>query len=449
MQSATQDATPLRFNPASPEFRQNPYPLYERLRREAPGLRTLGMLVLTRHEDVEAFLKSRHLSVGAIPRTIASAAQRLQTQDMAQALEFIRGSVVFTDNPQHARLRRLIGQAYSAQALAGLEALVDAQVLALLQEAEHDAAQRGGPGARQGAAIDLDFAQQVAARLPLNVLCAWMGVPLADRARIARQIHVLRYLLDPGMLRREQLESARDALADLMDYFTRHVRDVRGAETQAGAGQAAASLVALLQGARSGDDRLSPTEVAYACIMSFVAGNETTQCLAANTLAALHLFPAQMALLRASPALAGGAVEESIRFETPLQMTKRLALEDVQINGHAVAAGEQVLLCLGAANRDARRFGRPDAFDITRPDSGHVGFGHGMHACLGGALSRLQVVRLLQAFLARYESSELLDEADGCRTLNSLLRTWEHLHLRLHLRRDARETADSSHRPIS
>lgn len=437
MQSATQDAAPLRFNPASPEFRRNPYPFYDRLRLEAPGLRTLGMLVLTRHEDVEPFLKSRHLSVGAIPRTIASTADRLQAQDMSQVLEFIRGSVVFTDNPQHARLRRLIGQAYSAQALAGLETLVDAQVLALLQEAEQEVGQ--GP---RGKVVEVDFAQQVAARLPLNVLCAWMEVPVQDRARIARQIHALRYLLDPGMLRREQLESARQALAELTDYFMRHACGT-------GVGRQGASLLALLQGARSGNDRLSTTEAAYACIMSFVAGNETTQCLVANTLAALHLFPAQMALLRADPALAAGAVEESIRFETPLQMTKRLALEDLEINGHAVAAGEQVLLCLGAANRDARRFDRPDEFDITRPDGGHVGFGHGMHACLGGALSRLQAVRLLEVFLARYESSQLLDEAGGCRTLNSLLRTWEHLHLRLHMRRDARETADSSNRPLS
>lgn len=408
---ASAAASPLRFNASNPQFRRNPYSTYERLRREAPFFRTSGLLVITRYDDVEELLKSRQFSVGAIPRSIATAASRLQSPDMERVLEFVRGSVVFTDNPEHARLRRLIGQAYSTQALSQLEPIVDMEALSLLREADESG--------------KVEFVSQVAERLPLNVLSAWMGIPITERAWIAKQVHVLRYLLDPGLIRPEQLEAARHALFELTDYFWHHVRRTCTDNHQP-------NLVTLLKGARSTDDRLSAAEVADACIMSFVAGNETTQCLLTNTIASLHLFPEQLSVLRANPSLVGKAVEESIRFETPLQMTTRLALEDAEISGHPVSAGDQILLCLASANRDERRFDRAADFDILRANGGHVGFGHGMHACLGGALSRLQTSRLLHAFLTGYRASVLDDEGEGCQTLNSLLRTWRHLHLRFH-----------------
>jgi cytochrome P450 len=142
--------------------------------------------------------------------------------------------------------------------------------------------------------------------------------------------------------------------------------------------------------------------VAFACIMSFVAGTETTQCLIGNAVLALARHPRQLALLRVRPALVKRAVEESVRYETPLQFTKRVSHTPIEVNGTAIVAGEQILLCLGAANRDAAVFEDADTFDCAREGAPHVGFGYGLHACLGGQLARLQTERVLHALLTRY-----------------------------------------------
>jgi len=141
-------------------------------------------------------------------------------------------------------------------------------------------------------------------------------------------------------------------------------------------------------------DRLDDEEAAFICVMCFVAGHETTKSMIGNGLLALLRHPEQGERLRRDPRQAGPAVTEALRYDSPLQLTKRVAIRDVEIGGHLVSAGEQVLLCLGAANRDPEAFGRPDEFDISRdaPAStpAHLALGHGMHGCLGGALAQLQ-----------------------------------------------------------
>ena len=169
-----------------------------------------------------------------------------------------------------------------------------------------------------------------------------------------------------------------------------------------------------------GGDRLDDEEAAFVCIMCFVAGNETTKSLIGNGLLALLRHPAQGARLRADPTRAGAAVDEALRYDSPLQMTKRVATADVEIGGHLVPAGDQVLLCLGAANRDPEAFARPDEFDIGRFDPrrfepgpgtpGHHAKGPGMHGCLGAALARLQAA---VAFECLYRASRDLELAGG------------------------------------
>jgi hypothetical protein len=410
--SAKSDTTTerLRFNPMSAEFRVDPYSVYKRLREHAPYFRVPGALVLTRYEDVEEGLKNRDLSVAAIPNTISVTAQRLHIVDMDQVLEFVRGSIVFTDNPDHARLRRLIGQAYSPQALCGLKSIVNNETLDLLNDWK--------------SRKTVEVVSELANRLPLNVLCAWMGVPPCDREFVSEQVHTLRYLLDPGMISQIHFEASKAALGALASYFFNHLGHFRSNDLTG-------AFLSLLSVAQSAGDHLSDREIVYACIMSFVAGHETTQCLIGNTLAALHLFPKQLERLRSDIKLARNAVEESIRFESPLQMTKRLAPVDVNINGQIVSAGDHVLLCIGSANRDGNRFERPDEFDIDRLSPGHTGFGYGMHACLGGAMARLQAERFLAIFVERFPRSMLVHDGQGCRTLNSLLRGWTELHLQL------------------
>ena len=400
----------IRFNPFDPEFRRDPYPTYALLRAARPS-RSLGTLILTRYEDVVAALKTRAFSVDLIPQTILRHAEKLGLSNIGLADRFIRSSLVFTDDPAHTRLRRLLNQVFVPAFLEELRPAIRARVRDLLDA-------KFNPSS-------FDVVEDLAAPLPLGVLCDWMGVPTRDQPEIGRHIHAIRALLDPGMMTRVGLEHVLLSLSDLTDYMSLRVAKVDLALGPLGA------LVERLAAARFEGQGLSQEEIAFACIMCFVAGGETTQCLIGNTVRALLEHPDQLELLRSDPSSRITAtIEESIRYETPLQMTKRLALEDTVIGGEEVFKGEQILLCLAAANRDPLAFPDPDRFDITREVRPHVGFGYGMHACLGGALARMQAEIAVEALLEREPVLRRADPADSWQSHSLILRGMTSLPIR-------------------
>lgn len=377
-------AAGFKFNPTNPAFVQDPYPTYAWMRREAPNLQTLGTRILTRYDDVLAALKHRDLSVALIPDTIERTMSKLRVEGLGQIDRFIRSSIVFTDNPAHVRLRRLVNQAFTPRAVAEIAPLIDGEIAACLQAFE--------------AGETTDLMRELAQPLPVRVLCRWMQVDEEHRAYIAHHVHHIRLLLDPGMMGRRDYARAAGSLANLTDFFSDHA-DGPAAERE--------GPVRALISAQADGDQLSREEVAFACIMCFVAGTETTQCLIGNTVLAFANHPTQLTLLRERPELVQRAVEESVRFETPLQFTKRVARTQTSVNGIPIAVGEQILLCMGAANRDADVFNDPDEFDCEREGVPHVGFGYGLHACLGGQLARLQTERVLHTLLERYQVWEV------------------------------------------
>lgn len=409
MADAVRTAAPVRFNPMDPAFMQDPHAVYARLRREAPYLLTMGTRILTRYVDVQAALKDRRLSVALIPDTIVRSARKQGVGDVGQIERFIRNSIVFTDAPEHTRLRRLINQAYTPATIRELYGLIDAEVLACLDDFD--------------AHGNDDLIERVGQPLPVNVLCAWMGVPAMARGDIARHIHVIRYLLDPGLMTPSHFDAVGRSLATLTDYFSAHSRAVRRAGQR--------NLVSMLCDAESAGDRLAEEEVAFACIMSFVAGTETTQCLIGNMMVALARHPEQLRALRADAGLLPQAIEETTRFETPLQLTKRVVVEPIEVNGQPVAQGEQLLLCMGAANRDETVFEHPERYDLARKGPGHVGFGAGMHSCLGGLLARVQAERCLAAMLDRYADIDLAEPQVQWQTESLILRGPRRLPLRV------------------
>ena len=370
-----QVASAVRFNPFSAEFRRDPYPVYRDLRERAPVHRTLGMWVLTRHEDVRAVLRDRTFSAGLIPRQISRQAVRLGAEDVGRVERLSVSSLVFTDPPAHGRLRALVNHVFTGQAIDALRPRITAVVDRLLA----DTVARGG----------LDAIGEFAAPLPLTVMCDWMGLPddgssTGTRARIAGWTHDIRFILEPGLIRADDLDRVRAALESFVDVLNQVI-----AQRRARPGD---DLVSRLLAARTGDDdRLGDEEVVFVCVMCFVAGVETTTSLLGNAILALLRHPAQEALLRRRPDLVGDAVGEALRYNAPLQLTKRLATRDLEIGGHQVHAGDELLLCLGATGRDPAVFDDPDTFDLTRDRREHLAFGHGMHGCLGGALARAQV----------------------------------------------------------
>ncbi|MBL1078305.1 cytochrome P450 [Nocardia sp. 2] len=287
-----------------------------------------------------------------------------------------RTSLVFTDNPEHARLRALVNRAFTARAIAELRPTVTRVAEELLGRVD------GGE--------PLDLIADFAAPLPVAVLCEWMALPEDSRAEAGPRTRDIRFLLEPGLMKPADLARANAAVA----AFTETLRPLIVAR-RATPGD---DLISLLATASTGGV-LTDDEVAALCVMCFVAGTETTKYLIGNAVLALLRHPEQAARLRADPALVPAAVAEALRYDCPLQLTKRLATRELEIGGARISAGDQVLLCLGAANRDPEAFDRPDEFDITRTAGDHLAFGHGMHGCLGGALATLQAEIALELLL--------------------------------------------------
>jgi cytochrome P450 len=377
---------PVRFNPFSAEFRRDPYPLYRRLRETRPVHKTLGMWVLTRHADVREILRDRSFSAGLIPRLVSR--QAAGSGDDAGRLERLgRKSLVFTDNPDHARLRGLVNRVFTARAVAGLRPLVSKIADRLLRRAWD----QGG----------MDVIADFATPLPITVLCDWMALPDDLRQEAGSWTHDIRFLLEPGLMKGAGFAHTGQVVKAFSSALHSVVRD---REKRPGG-----DLISRLLAARTaGGDRLSDEELVIVCIMCFVAGNETTKSLIGNGVLALLDHPEQAGRLRARPGLVAGAVDEVLRYDSPLHLTKRLATRDTVIGDTTIREGDQVLLCLGAANRDPAMFAEPDEFDITRPAHGHLAFGHGMHGCLGGLLARLQAAVAFEYLFARAERLEPL-----------------------------------------
>ncbi|RZT86836.1 hypothetical protein EV383_3735 [Pseudonocardia sediminis] len=363
------NAARVRFNPFDPDVRRDPYPLYRRLRETDAVHRSLGMWVLTRHADVRTVLADRTFSAGLIPDLVA---RRIDRQDDPGSYYRIarlgRKSLVFTDNPDHARLRGLVNRVFTPRAVQALRPVVEDVAGDLVARARADGA--------------MDAVAGFAGPLPVRVLCAAMDLPAEVSDRVGAWTHDVRFLLEPGLMTPADLVRVRDVVEEFSGALTGVL-----AHRRAHPGE---DLLSRLLAARTGaGDALDHEEIVFVAIMCFVAGNETTTALVGNLLLALLRNPEQDALLRRRPGLVRGAVDEALRYDSPLQLTKRVPTRDVEIGGVPIAAGEQVLLCLGAANRDPAAFDRPDEFDITRTAPGHVGFGHGMHGCLGAALATL------------------------------------------------------------
>jgi cytochrome P450 len=218
------------------------------------------------------------------------------------------------------------------------------------------------------------------------------------RAKVAGWTHDIRFLLEPGLMKPPDFAH----VCAVVEEFVAGLEAVIAERRRAPGGDLISELLAAETASGGG---LSDEELVFVCIMCFVAGNETTKSLIGNGVLAFLRHPEQESRLRVDPGLVEQAVDEVLRYDSPLQQTKRLATRDLEIAGQQVRAGDQVLLCLGAANRDPDAFPDPDTFDITRGATNHLAFGYGMHGCLGRALAELQA-RI--AFAALYTRPERL-----------------------------------------
>jgi len=372
-------ASKPRFNPFIPGFLDNPYPVYQTLREHNPFHRAMGMWIVTRHDDVMAVLGDRSFSVDPIPTETKRQTVKLGRPETPDIDKLGQKAIVFTDPPDHTRLRHLFPRPFSTRFLESRRPHIARRANELID--------------RMLEAREIDFVGEFADPLPLHVMSDMMNLPEEIRASIRDWTHRIRFLLEPGLMTTEVLDDVLETLANYMGYF----RDLI-AERRRNPGE---DLISMLLDARAGEDSLTEEEVIFGGIMTFVAGHETTKCLLGNGMRALLDNPAELDRLRADPANIGSAVEEMFRYDSPLQQTKRRATRELVIRGQHLKPGDQLLLCLGAANRDPSVFPDPDRFDVARKAEGHVALGYGMHQCLGSALARLEARIAFDVLLQR------------------------------------------------
>lgn len=372
----------------SPAFYANPYPFYHQLRTEAPvsWSAALGGWVLTRYQDVIASLRdTRYFS----SRGRMLAALERFPDDTRVALRPLEDhfavGLISSDPPDHTRLRALINKAFTPRVVEQLRPRIQALVDELL-----DVAQARGP---------IDLIRDLAYPLPATVIAELLGASPEDRDRFKVWSDGILSFQGRGVVTPAQMAHAQTHLLEMRAFLGDLLEQRRRAPRE--------DLLSRLVEAESAGERLTEAELMTTCVTLLTAGHETTTNLIGNGLYTLLRYPDQLALLRANPALLPTAIEEMLRYESPLQRNPRRIAEDVVFGGQPMRQGDFVLQILGAANRDPAVFPDPDRFDIARQPNRHIAFGFGIHFCVGAPLARLEAPVAISTVLRRLPRLEL------------------------------------------
>ncbi|MCZ7417352.1 MULTISPECIES: cytochrome P450 [unclassified Streptomyces] len=351
----------LPFDPFDPGFHADPYPVYREVRERGPVVRTpMGLVVLAGHAECAAVLRDARFGWG----DGATVAEHFsQAPDGTVVRPFI-----FMDPPDHTRIRSLVGSAFAARRVDTLRGRARELVAELLETAKGD-----GP---------VDLMSAVAHPLPAILLGELLGVPAEHHERFRRLSADIAHGLDPSFFLAPDEVARRDAArAELGEYFTQLAAERRA--------NPAGDLISELVAAEEDGERLTEHELIVTFTLLLSAGYATTVNLIGNGVLALLRNPDQLAWLRANPDGVGGAVEELLRYDPPVQMISRTALEDVELAGQPIAAGEQLMLMIGAAGRDPGVHDEPDRLLLSRRTERNLGFGLGAHFCVGAPMARL------------------------------------------------------------
>jgi cytochrome P450 len=390
----------VAFNMFDRSWRADPYPLYRRLRAEAPagpipGVQ--GMWYLARAASCEAVLRDPRVSTEARnaersrPTGVAGDGRPRMAEDTAGG----QRSFLFMDPPDHTRLRTLVSSAFTVKVVNRLKPRIQQLIDELL-----DAAVARGR---------LEIVEDLAYPLPFIIISELLGLPVADQPRFRAWSKTMTGSLDPTVkpspevVERQMaaMRECRQYLGDLIDQRRREPQD---------------DLITALTQAEEQGDRLSKDELLATILLLMAAGHETTANLIANGVLALVEHSEQLARLAADPGLGRAAAEETLRWDPPIQMTRRIPLEDLKLDGVTIPRRSTVMLLLASANRDEAVTPDPERFDIGRGEFRHLAFGMGPHFCLGASLGRLEAAAALATLAARFPNARLAP--DGLRRRN-------------------------------
>ncbi|MFM7406466.1 MAG: cytochrome P450 [Cuspidothrix sp.] len=394
----------LKFNPFQPEFYADPYGMYDRLRTEDPvHVSSLGVFMISRYADVVPALRDPRLS--SAQSQISHYSQQKETLSPVAALS--SKCLFFRDPPDHTRLRRLTSKAFNPRVIEAMRAKIGEFVNDLLDQVDES--------------TSMDIITDFAAPLPIRTISELLGIPEADRNQLKQWSHWLAHIFDPMKSANVSTE-VNQAILDFRDYLITLI-DQRRHDPQH-------DLISALIQARDEQDQLTEDELLVTCMLLFASGEETTVNLIGNGVLSLLRHPDQLAILQNDPSLIPSAVEEILRYESPLQICGRTAKENLEIGGKIIRKGVPVFLLVGSANRDPSHFAHAERLDITRPENRHLAFGDGIHSCLGSGLARLQGHIAINALIQRFPALKLATDTPQWRG-NIFLRGLESLPVTL------------------
>ena len=383
-------ATAPLFNPLSPDFIRDPYPHYDLLRRVDPvHLTPHGMYLASRHADVSNVLRDKRFGKDFVERSVRRYGAKIMEEPIFRSMSHW---MLQQDPPDHSRLRGLVVKAFTARRVEDMrpriQRIVDQTLDRIIPQGH------------------MDLIEDFAFRLPVTIICDMLGIPEEHREVFYSSSRDGGRILDPVPLKPEEIAKGNAAFTMSQMYF-QQLFELRRK-------QPGDDLTTQLVQAEEEGSKLTNEELTANIILLFGAGHETTVNLIGNGLLALHRNPDQLALLKSRPELITNAIEEFLRYDSSVQMTGRVTLEDIDDLGtRKIARGESVLCLLGSANRDPAVYpDHPDRLDITRPNVRPLSFGGGIHFCLGAQLARIEAEIAISTLLRRLPGLRL-DDADN------------------------------------
>ncbi|HEU0128168.1 MAG TPA: cytochrome P450, partial [Pseudonocardiaceae bacterium] len=378
-----------------PVIRDDPFPYYDQLRGQDRIVRSGLALLSAHHEVCLAVLRSPDFGQMRLDRLpgVLRLAMKIGGRPVLGPIE--PPSMLAVDPPDHTRYRKLVTRAFSARAVAALRSRVEDIAEELLDEIT-----RSTPKSRPDAGeATVDLVERYASLLPATVIAEILGAPVAMRRQFLEWGAGAALSLEVGLSYRDFRRAEHD-LAALHRWMLNHFAEIRHAPRD--------DVLSALVTAHDDGGQLTLDELSSIAMLLLAAGFETTVNLLGNGAVLLLRHPDQLEVLRAQPKRWAGAVEEILRYESPVQRTGRVALHDTEVAGRRMSAGSLIILLLGGANRDPAVFTDPNRFDVQRPEAGeNLAFSSGIHYCIGAALARLEGEVGLQALFRRFPDLSL------------------------------------------
>lgn len=368
---------------------QDPYPTYARLHEEGPVHYVdvggkWAVWAVFRHAECAAIAKDQRLSAKRANQMLLSLPISRQAE-FKELARYFSLWLIFMDPPEHTRLRKLLNKGLSAAAVESLRPQAQAIVDRVLDSLEPKS--------------EVDLMSRFAHRIPVQIISGLLNVPEASCESFVNASDAIAAFRGNPNRTVEDAQAAQKALLELTEFFRKTVAERRRNKRT--------DLISLLIDIEEGGEVLTEEELYAQCVSLLFAGHETTRNLIGNGIYTLLRHPEQLAELRSKPEMIRSAVEEFLRFESPVQFTARVLKEDIEVCGQRIPKGWTILCMLGAANRDPNQFEQPNELNLSRRNNQHLAFGAGIHFCIGAQLARLEGQIAIQSLIQRFPKMKL------------------------------------------